>query len=143
MRGALILLAACAATVGAADARAIRGVSCGGGFFVNAPDKRIFWVGDTQGRKTEVHDGSEHLVAMAECGTGVLSIFKDAQQGDTIHALYSADCTNLGRAEGATVEVFKGPGQISGLTIDAQGLRMALAEGRTVESAVCTRPDRG
>lgn len=126
-----------AASPAAVEARAIGGVSCDGGFFVNAPDKRIFWIQDLEGKKTEVHDGSEKMVVIAECGDGVVSVFAD-DSGQS-RAFYSADCTNISKAAGATQQIYEGDDTVTGLNIDNQGLRLELESGDEIESQACSR----
>lgn len=120
-----------------ADARAVRGVACNDGFFVNAPDKRIFWIDDARKRKIEVHDGRDQLVVIAECGSGVVSVF-NGTDGAT-RAFYSPDCHNLSKAEGESELVYEGEKPVTGLTVDESGLTLTLKSGATATSAACAQ----
>ncbi|WP_421911637.1 hypothetical protein [Marinobacter sp.] len=121
----------------AVEARAIGGVSCNGGFFVNAPDKRIFWIQDSKGKKTEVHDGSEKMVVVAECGDGVVSVFAD--DSGRSRAFYSPDCNNISKPEGVTQQIYEGDDAVTGLDINNEGLKLELDSGEEIESQVCSR----
>lgn len=121
----------------AAEARAIGGVSCDGGFFVNAPDKRIFWIQDSEGKKTEVHDGSSKMVVIAECSDGVVSVFAD--DSGRSRAFYSPDCNNISQAEGETQKIYEGDDAVTGLNINNDGLKLELDSGEEIESQACSR----
>ncbi|WP_420389960.1 hypothetical protein [Marinobacter sp.] len=131
---ALLVLAVSPVVV---EARAIGGVSCDGGFFVNAPDKRIFWIQDLKGKKTEVHDGSEKMVVIAECSHGVVSVFSD--DSGRSRAFYSPDCNNISKAEGVTQQIYEGNYAVTGLDINNKGLKIELDSGEEVESQACRR----
>lgn len=123
-----------------AEARAIRGVDCNGGFFVNAPDKRIFWVEDTQSRKSEVHDGTDSLVVLAECGSGVVSVFKDSQNPDLVKAFYSKDCNNISKAIGATQQIAEHKGDLVGLNVTSGEVTFSFKSGEKISSSACGTP---
>lgn len=129
---------------GTAEAqRAIRGVECGGGFFVRGPDGRIFWIHGDPERKTEVHGGRERLVAVAECGTGVVSVFATSGEPALSRVLFSADCQNLSTAAVETSLLYEGSDTVSRLSVEEEGIVLGFASGESNHSNACSRRDIG
>ena len=74
------------------------GVACGGGFYVRAPTKKIYWIHGDPLEKTVVHDGPAKLAALAECGAGTVAVFQDRDNPAHSRIFYSEDCLNIGAA---------------------------------------------
>ena len=113
------------------------GVSCGGGFYVRAPTGGIYWVHNDPPVRDPVLDGSRQLMALAQCGSGVVSVTGDADRHGPSRVFHSSDCRNIGAATGATSLIHEGADAVAGLDIDATGLTIRLASGATVHSAIC------
>lgn len=120
-------------------ARPIIGITCGGGFFVTHRQD-VYWINETDKTRTEVHDGSGELLAMAECGSGVVAILAGEDAADPLRVLYSPDCRNLSQAVGETSEIYRAVDRLKGFSVDETGVSVTLSSGARFTSDVCTRP---
>ena len=91
-------------------AKPITGVSCQEGFYILTPDKHIHWIRDQQKERTLVYsEGDDISYAMAECGTGVITVFENKQlQTPHYSAYYSPNCRNIGVEVGETKSIYQG-----------------------------------
>lgn len=113
------------------------GVACGGGFFVRAPTQKIYWIHGDPLEKTVVHEGADKLVALAECGSGVVAVFQDATDASQSRTFFSSDCRNIGHAAEKTRLVHETAEPVTGLTVDEGRLVIGMASGATDGSAIC------
>lgn len=144
-RGVAALLVAAAVAVPGAPAlanRPIIGVACEGGFYVRAPNGRIFWIHGEPTVRTEVHSGRDRIVRMAECGAGVVSVFEGPDPASPSRVYFSGDCLNIGTEVGATTRLYEGPKRVTGLLVDEAGVTIRFGGGDSIASPVCTaRPE--
>ncbi len=126
-------------------AKPVIGVVCKGGFFVASPDRNIFWIdGDRKG-KTSVYTNKKRLWAMAECGSGVVSVFRsDSQQTKTEYeAFYSPDCMNIGAEKGATKRLYQGTEPVIRITPVEKGVELRLANKKIIKNQSCSANSGG
>jgi hypothetical protein len=98
----------------AGGTKPIAGVNCNGGFFVKSPDRHIHWIDQAAKTRTEVYSQKDEIYAMAQCGAGVISVFKSIQSGEETHsAYYSPNCMNIGSEAGDSVKIYRGKAKIN------------------------------
>lgn len=120
-------------------ARPIIGISCGGGFFVRHRQD-VYWVNEADKTRTQVHDGTGDLLAMAECGSGVVSVMSGATEADPLRVLFSPDCQNLSQPKGATTQLYSADGGLKAFAVSDAGIAVTLSSGQKFTSQICTRP---
>ncbi|MGF1527038.1 MAG: hypothetical protein ACFCBW_09630 [Candidatus Competibacterales bacterium] len=123
-----------------AAGKPITGVGCQGGFFVKNPKNQIFWIGAERNYKTSVYQSGHPVMAMAECGDGVVTIF-NTSQGEALQysAYFSADCRNLGQATGNTTLLYSGPLPVVRISPQESGVELKLADDTLLHSESCRR----
>lgn len=134
-----VALGAVAAPPAVQAARPIIGITCGGGFFVRHRQD-VYWVNEADKTRTEVHDGTGDLLAMAECGSGVVSVLSGATEADPLRVLYSPDCQNLSQTNGATTQLYSADGGLKAFAVTDAGIAVTLSSGQQFTSQICTRP---
>lgn len=108
-----------------AAAKPITGVSCNGGFFVRTPDKHIHWINEETEDHVEVYDQSDDIYAMAQCGTGVVTVFEKIIDGNQqYNAIYSPNCMDIGSKEGLSSQIYQGNEKIN--RIDAKNGKLEI-----------------
>lgn len=135
----LVLAAAGAMSWQANAASPIIGISCGGGFFVTAPQNKVYWINEVEKTKVEVLDGSSKLVALAECGAGVVSIVSGKQPDDLYRVMFSSDCRNVSQSTRTTREIYRTKDRVTRLSVDQAGVSISFASGKRINSSACTR----
>ena len=113
------------------------GVACGGGFYVRAPTKKIYWIHGDPLEKTVVHDGPAKLAALAECGPGTVAVFQDRDDPTHSRIFYSEDCLNIGAASGHTRLVDEATEPVTTLSVKDGRLIIGLASGTTLPGVQC------
>ncbi len=109
-----ILLGFTTSTTVFAAAKPISGVNCNGGFFVRTPDKHIHWIDEKTEEHVEVYDESDDIYAMAQCGTGVITVFEKQLNGEQeYNAIYSPNCMNIGSEAGLSTQIYQGNEKIN------------------------------
>ncbi|WP_119167695.1 hypothetical protein [Algihabitans albus] len=137
----LLLLAQPGNTVQAATP--ITGVSCGGGFFVKIRSHEVFWIQTEEEKRTSVYNGGSPIFAMAQCGTGVLTVFGTGDQETRNYDIYhSPDCRKIGEAGGNTTLVHSSPLQVTRITPEESGVSLRFSDGSVVRSDICSLPGR-
>lgn len=105
----VILLAAAAAPLGATVAVAELSADCGGGTIAPSSTDpgsgRVIWTKSDNSQEV-VYSGGDGLIAIAQCGTGVVSIFQNTYNSNKA-AYYSPNCRNIG-GTGSTERVWQG-----------------------------------
>ncbi|MEG3766760.1 hypothetical protein [Alteromonas sp. 14N.309.X.WAT.G.H12] len=120
-------------------AKPITGVSCQGGFFIRTPDKHIHWINDEKGEPVRVYEDKDEIYAMAECGTGVITVFeKKAQDKHEYAAYYSPNCQHIGSEEGETLNLYKGEVKINRIRPSADGVEIRLVNNQILRGASCS-----
>ncbi|WGF88074.1 hypothetical protein [Marinivivus vitaminiproducens] len=137
--GVGICLVVVTAPVPAKANKPLIGVSCGGGFYVRAPTKKVYWVHGEPPVRTEAFDGSDALVALAQCDKGVVSVIGDAEKTGHSKVFYSPDCLDIGAAANGTDLIYDGSEAVRGLDIGKDGLTISFVSGRTQTAAICTK----
>ncbi|MDO6486600.1 hypothetical protein Q4503_02740 [Colwellia sp. 6_MG-2023] len=101
-------------TTAIAAAKPISGVSCNDGFFVRTPDKHIHWINEETEDHVEVYDQSDDIYAMAQCGTGVVTVFEKIIDGNQqYNAIYSPNCMDIGSEKGLSSQIYQGKEKIN------------------------------
>jgi hypothetical protein len=112
-------------TTATAAAKPISGVSCNGGFFVRTPDKHIHWINEETEDHIEVYDQNDSIYAMAECGSGVATVFEKLIDGQQEYkAIYSPNCMNIGSEKGLSSKIYQGKEKIN--KIDSKNGKLEL-----------------
>ena len=121
----------------------ITGVTCGGGFFVKIRSNEVFWIDVENEKRTSVYRGGLPMFAMAQCGTGVLTVFDaggtDAPKYDIYH---SPDCRNIGDVGGNSALVHTGSLSVTRIAPDESGVSLRFSDGSVVRSDICSLPER-
>lgn len=123
-----------------AAAKPILGVSCKGGFFVKSPDRNIFWITESKQRKT-VYTQKRELWGMAECGPGVITVFRTDKQTDTdrdYEAFYSPNCLDIGEEQGETTRLYAGKAKVIKITPVKNAVEIKLANKKVIKSSSCS-----
>jgi hypothetical protein len=108
------LLGLATSTVASAAAKPITGVTCNNGFFVRTPDKSIHWIDEKTEEHVRVYDKSDDIYAMAQCGTGVITVFEKKVNGEQeYNAIYSPNCMDIGSEKGLSSQIYKGKEKIN------------------------------
>ncbi|MEZ7276946.1 hypothetical protein [Pseudoalteromonas sp. 68 DY56-GL68] len=120
-------------------AKPITGVSCQEGFYILTPDKHIHWIRDQQKERTLVYSEGDDIYAMAECGTGVITVFENKQlQTPHYSAYYSPNCRNIGAEVGETKSIYQGEVKINHIQATPKSLKIRLANNALFSSNSCT-----
>ena len=121
----------------------ITGVTCDGGFFVKIRSNQVFWIDVENEKRTSVYNGGLPMFAMAQCGKGVLTVFKaggtNTPQYDVYH---SPDCRNIGAVGGRTALVHSGSLPVTRISPDESGVSLRFSDGSTLRSDICSVPER-
>ncbi|WP_375594087.1 hypothetical protein ABWI00_18860 [Algihabitans albus] len=121
----------------------ITGVTCGGGFFVKIRSNEVFWIDVENEKRASVYDGGFPMFAMAQCGKGVLTVFKaggtDTPQYDIYH---SPDCRSIGAVGGKTALVHSGSLPLTRISPDLSGVSLRFSDGSTLRSDICSLSER-
>ena len=121
-----------------AAAKPLAGLSCQDGFFVRTPDSHIHWIQRDKNRKTEVYSQSHPVFAMAECGSGVISVFNTGHSGrDYFEAYYSANCLNIGSVTDKTELIYKGTSAITRIMEKESGVEIRLSDNIYLSANSC------
>jgi len=120
-------------------AKPVIGVVCKGGFFVTSPDRNIFWIDGERKGKTSVYTNKKLLWAMAECGTGVISVFRSSSARNAEYeAFYSPDCMNIGDEIEGTKRLYKGAVPVTKITPGANGVELRLSNKEIIKTKSCS-----
>lgn len=127
-----------AAPVAMAAAKPLTGVRCDGGFFVKTPDKNIHWISEDLNERVNVFSKKHALYAVAECDTGVVSVFQKTVAGkDHYEAFYSPDCKSIGSEEGQTRKIYSGTARINKITPLEKGVEIRLEGDKYLSGESC------
>lgn len=108
----------------------VTGVSCHGGFFVLAPDRNIFWVDAAYENKHQVYTGRAELVAMSQCGAGVLSVFRNKKGKVADHfAVYSDNCMNIGNDDAHSKTIYRGREAVRRISPSDTSVTLSFTQG--------------
>ena len=125
-------------------AKPVIGVVCKGGFFVTSPDRNIFWIDGERTGKTSVYTSKKRLWAMAECGSGVISVFRSASpEKSEYEAFFSPDCMNIGDEVGATKRLYQGALPITKITPGEKGVELRLSNKEVIKTKSCSAMSGG
>ncbi|MBU2978485.1 hypothetical protein [Alteromonas sp. C1M14] len=139
---ALVLALVSTSSWGAA--KPVTGVSCQGGFFIRTPDKHIHWINDEKDERVQVYEDKDEIYAMAECGTGVITVFeKSAEDKQEYAAYYSPNCQHIGSEEGETQNLYKGELKINRIKPDEEGVEIRFVNNQTLRGASCSALNQG
>lgn len=126
-----------------AAAKPIAGVSCRGSFFVKTPDNQIHWVNPKTNSPMSVYARQDRVWAMAQCGTGVVSIFKSmVGEPDQFEAFYSPDCMDIGVQNEKTKRLYSGRLAVLKIQPNSSGVELKLSDASVVKSDACSLPGR-
>ena len=127
----------CSPAFGAA--KPMTGVSCQGGFFVRTPDKHIHWIHDEIAEPVQVYSQNDDIYAMAECGTGVVTVFENKQTDKPVYAaFYSPNCRDIGREQGQTRNIYQGDVKINRIRPSSEGLEIRLVNNQLLRGESCS-----
>ena len=120
-------------------AKPVIGVVCKGGFFVASPDRNIFWIDGERKGKIPVYTNKKLLWAMAECGSGVISVFRSSSSRNAEYeAFFSPDCMNIGDETKGTKRLYKGTLPVTKITPGANGVELRLSNKEIVKAKSCS-----
>ena len=125
-----------------AGAKPLR-VICQGGFFVKSPDKSIHWINADLSKKVEVYSQRNRLYALAQCDSGVISVFQKSVAGqDRYEAFYSPNCLNIGSENGKTQKVYTGNLRINKITPLNPGVEIRLEGNQYLRGRSCAAVEK-
>ncbi|GAC07813.1 MAG: hypothetical protein CL578_01910 [Alteromonadaceae bacterium] len=127
-----------------AAAKPITGVSCNGGFFVRTPDKHIHWIDEETEEHVQVYDKSDDIYAMAQCGTGVVTVFEKQINGEQeYNAIYSPNCMNIGSENGLSSHIYQGKDKINKIAANDGKLEIRFVNNTYLRGESCASVSAG
>ncbi|MBU2877627.1 hypothetical protein [Aliiglaciecola lipolytica] len=139
-----MLLGLAVSTTVSAAAKPITGVSCNGGFFVRTPDKHIHWIDEETEEHVQVYDKSDDIYAMAQCGTGVVTVFEKQIDGEQqYNATYSPNCMNIGSEKGLSSHIYEGKEKINKIDAKDGKLEIRFVNNTYLRGETCASVSAG
>ena len=72
-----------------------------------------------------MYDESDDIYAMAQCGTGVITVFEKQLNGEQeYNAIYSPNCMNIGNEAGLSTQIYQGNEKIN--RIDSNNSKLEI-----------------